>query len=234
MLEDALQFFLDDGSISEVLYQLKSDKEATVWLCRAGSGLAAAKIYRSHGSHGFNNDVVYRVGRAILEDRVARAVYGKTRFGREAAKTMWLGQEYQMLRTLFRAGIDVPRPLAAGEGGVLMSAVMLNGRPAPQLREAPVSDARPIFERLLNNIEDMLANDVIHGDLSPFNVLLGDEGPVIIDLPQAVDPRMNPNARELLFRDVESICRWAGRYGIQENGFMVADDLWSRWERAML
>src|SRR5687767_13575057 len=103
MFEEALQPFIDDGSISDVLYQLKSGKEATVWLCRGRESLVAAKVYRSRGSHGFDNDVMYRVGRAILEDRVARAVANRSRFGREAARTLWLGHELETLRTLHRA-----------------------------------------------------------------------------------------------------------------------------------
>jgi RIO kinase 1 len=236
MIDEALEHFIDDGSITEVLYQLKSGKEATVWLCRGRDCLVAAKVYRSRGSHGFDNDVMYRAGRAILEDRVARAVANRSRFGREAARTLWLGHEFETLRTLHRAGADVPEPIAGAEQAFLMSFVERDGRPAPQLREyrPDPMEAREIFERLIGTIELMLSYDVIHGDLSPFNVLMSDDGPVVIDLPQAVDPRSNPSARDLLIRDIENVCRWATKRGVVADPLWIGSDLWDRWERALL
>lgn len=236
MDSDTLQAFLDEGLITDVLYQLKSGKEAAVWLCRKDERLLAAKVFKDHMSRAFHNDVVYRTGRAILDDRVARAVVSKTRFGREAAHAMWAGHEYKMLERMARIGADVPRVVGLAGGGILMDLVMYDGEPAPQLRETrPGSaEAQDILARVLWNIELMLADDVIHGDLSPFNVLLSDTGPVVIDFPQTVDPRSNPNARDLLFRDVDRVCAWGARFGAYEGAFSVASDLWDRWERAML
>jgi RIO kinase 1 len=236
MLEETLQSFVDSALITDVLYQLKSGKEATVWVCRGASGLLAAKVYKPRASRSFHNDAAYVAGRVIVPTRVARAVARGTRFGHEVAHGLWLAHEYETLSTLYRAGVDVPEPIAMAEGATLMSFVALGDDPAPQLREAPMDAgrARSVLDRLLENVELMLANDVIHADLSPFNVLLGDAGVTIIDFPQAVDPRFNPNARELLFRDVENVCRWAGKWGIDADGFALADDLWTRWERALL
>lgn len=236
MHEDVLQSLIDEGLVTDVVHQLKTGKEATVWLCRDSSRLLAAKVYKQRASRAFHNDVSYRAGRAILEDRVARAVVSKTRFGREAAHGMWIRHEYGILRALHRGGADVPEPFAQSDGGILMSFVELEGEPAPQLREARLKsgEVRTVLDRLLWNVELMLADDIVHADLSPFNVLLGDTGPIIIDFPQTVDPRSNPNARALLFRDVENLCRWAARNGVEADGFGIADDLWSRWERAML
>ncbi len=233
---EAIEPFLDEGLIDEVLYQLKSGKEADVFVCAKGAQRFAAKAYKARGSRAFHNDVAYRAGRAILDDRVARAVSRGTRFGREAGQSMWVGHEFATLRALRRAGVDVPEPVASCDGAILLSLVTLAGEPAPQLREVrPEPDeARAILDALLRNVETMLAYDVIHADLSPFNVLVGDAGPVIIDVPQAVDPRSNPNARELFFRDVENVCRWAQRFGAYETGAAIAGDLWNRWERAML
>jgi RIO kinase 1 len=231
-----LEPFLDDGSIHEVLHPLKSGKEATVWLCRGSRGLVAAKVYRARGSHGFDNDVVYRAGRAVLDDRVARAVVNRSRFGREAARALWLGHELTTLRTLHRVGAAVPAPIAGGPEAFLMEYVTLGGAAAPQLRETRLDpmQARDVFDAVIGTVELMLAHDVVHGDLSPFNILIGDDGPVVIDLPQAVDPRSNPNARELLFRDVGTMCRWAAKRGIVADAFGLAAELWDRWERALL
>lgn len=236
MWNDALESFLGEGLIDEVLYPMKSGKEATVWVCLRGPRSLAAKVYKPRAARGFRNDAPYRAGRVVLDDRLARAVAGKTRFGMDAAETMWVGHEYSTLRALHHAGVDVPEPVARGETAVLMGFVGDEaGEPAPLLRNAEIDgDARPIFERIMWNIEMMLSIDVVHADLSPFNVLVHEGRPVLIDFPQAVDPRSNPNARSLLFRDVENVCRWAVRHGIEADGFAIADDLGARWERALL
>lgn len=235
--------FFAEGLISDVLAQLKSGKEATVFVCRpgpapdvAGAELLAVKCYRDRLGRGFQNRAAYMHGRYIGDARAARAVANKSRFGHHAAESMWVTQEFEMLCRLHAAGADVPQPFAASEASILMEFVGDESGPAPQLREfrPTTMEAHDLLGRMIWNIERFLASNVIHGDLSPYNALVRNARPVIIDLPQAVDSRTNANARELLFRDVDRVCRHFERFGATANAEKISSDLWQRFLRAEL
>jgi RIO kinase 1 len=227
--------FRADGVLTEILTELRSGKEATVFVCRAGpsagGGLLAAKVHRDRGHRTFRNDAGYLNGRSFGKHRENRAVRTKTRFGREVQAAAWVGAEHESLRLAFHAGVDVPEPVAASPGALVMRFVGDEDGAAPQLREARLHRtlAREVFDRLLDDVERLLAAHLVHGDLSAYNVLWWEERPWIIDFPQAVDARTNRNAHELLDRDVANVCRWAAGYGIDRNAEGLSSSLWHRY-----
>lgn len=235
---EALDAFIADGSIDEVLGTVKSGKEATVYCCESSrhGGLVAAKVYRSNKVRQFANDAAYTGGRLRRHNRYERAIAQKSRAGREFAFAAWVSSEFATLRLLHDAGADVPLPIAQSESIILMEYVGDEDAPAPMLAHAELEDAeaRDVFDRILRNIELWLAHDRIHGDLSPHNVLYHDGMLRVIDFPQAVDPRFNDAALSLLERDVENICRFGRRYGIDADGHRIARNLWGRFLRADL
>jgi RIO kinase 1 len=238
---EALEPLYADGLIRDVLYQVKSGKEATLYCCRAGAaldnGLVAAKVYKPRHLRTFRNDSIYQEGRVILDHRARRAAAKRTGFGREVQAALWTGQEFDTLRTLHRAGADVPTPLAGTVGAVLMEWIGdAEGDPAPQLKDVALEagEAQRLFERLLANIELWLGCNIVHGDLSPYNLLYQPDRLVAIDFPQATDPRFNLNAYSLLARDLEHVCRFFGRSGVQADAGALAMDLWDRFTRGVL
>jgi RIO kinase 1 len=239
-VQAALDFFYTEGLITEVLYTVKSGKEATVYCCQAhpstGVELLAAKVYRSRNKRGFKNDAVYQEGRVILEGHVRRAVQNKSRFGREVQFAMWVNYEFEALKALYNVGADIPRPIARTERAILMEYLGNHQQAAPALQNVELSkdEVRPVFERLVRNIELWLAHNYIHADLSAYNVLYWQGRLSIIDFPQAVDPRFNPNAFALLARDIENICRYVARYGLERDGQRLAERLWHKFKNAEL
>ena len=239
-VQEALEHFFTEGLITEVLHLVKSGKEATVYCCQAhpstGVELLAAKVYRSRNNRGFKNDAIYQEGRRILEGHVRRAVQNKSRFGREARFGMWIDYEFAALNALYKAGADTPRPLARSSSAILMEYLGDRQQAAPHLQsvELAKNEVYPVFDRLMRNIELWLANNYVHADLSAYNVLYWQEQVRIIDFPQAVDPRFNPNARSLLTRDIENICHYMTRYGLQRDGHAIADRLWRRFKNSEL
>jgi RIO kinase 1 len=229
---EAFDQFYGEGYVTELIRPLSSGKEASVYLCRAtnsaGGGLLAMKVYRDRDRRSFKNDQIYKAGRVILNSHDRRAVAKKSRYGRSFDQAWWTSREWEVLQTLHQAGADVPRPVATTESAILMSYVGDEGAAAPQLHRAELSpsEARPAFDRVMWNVEVALRRDLIHGDLSPFNVLWWDGRVTIIDLPQAVDPRSNPNASQLLARDVSNICRHFQRYGVRANPDEISRGLW--------
>jgi len=235
-----LDDFYERGLIAEVLYRLKSGKEATVYCCRAGPagpvGLLAAKIYRPMAERSFRNDAIYRAGRVILDARSRRAVGKKSRHGRAFNFGSWIVQEYETLRTLHAAGASVPRPVAHDGAAVLMEYVGDEEGAAPLLKQVSLEpeEARRLFDRLVRNLELFLACNCVHADLSPYNVLYWRGEPTIIDFPQAVDPRFNQSARSLLVRDLENICKYFARRGVNVDPQRLAGSLWTRFMRGEL
>lgn len=230
-----LEPFYEDGWISDVLYTIKSGKEATAYCCRAepntGYDLLAAKVYRSRNNRNFQNDAVYREGRHIGDRRLRRAIEKKTRTGRETQFGIWIGQEIDTLRRLHEAGADVPRPLESTETAVLMEFVGDEDGPAPMLQKVRLEpeEARPLFERMLRNMELFLLNNRIHGDLSPFNILYHNGRLVVIDFPQAVEADRHPKGLELLQRDVTNVCDYFSRFGLHPDPVRIARVMWSRF-----
>jgi len=236
----ALDSFFTQGLISEILYTVKSGKEATVYCCKAnpstGTELLAAKIYRSRNNRGFKNDAVYQEGRVILDKHVRRAVQNKSSFGREVQFAMWVNYEFEALKALYKAGADIPRPLARTDTAILMEYLGDSQHAAPALQSVELSrdEVRPVFERLMGNIELWLAHNYVHADLSAYNVLYWQGQVHIIDFPQAVDPRFNANAFTLLVRDIQNICNYVARYGLERNGLRIAERLWRKFKNAEL
>lgn len=232
----SLESFLDEGWISKVVCEVKSGKEATVYCCRSGpragdDELIAAKVYRPIESRRFKNDAIYQAGRMHLArpGRAQRAAENKSSFGRKVQYATWMDNEWETMRLLHDAGADVPRPIARNDQAMLMPYIGDDAGAAIKLAEADVSPqiAGRIADRLLWNIELMLHCHRVHGDLSPYNVLYWKDAAVIIDFPQAIDPRLNPAALQLLSRDVEHICRWAMKCGVQRDAPHITKRLWS-------
>jgi RIO kinase 1 len=243
-IDSALESFFDEGLISEIIYEVKSGKEATVFCCRGDGvlqtrhGLIAAKIYRERKSRGFRNDAMYQSGRVHLArpGRASRAVAKGSGFGQEVSQAMWIETEWETMNVLADAGVEMAPPLKRNDRSILMPFYGDEDGPAPLLHEIrPDRDtAKRIIDRLLIDIEIMLDHDRVHGDLSPYNILFWNDTATIIDFPQAVDPRLNPAGRELLFRDVENVCKWAARYGVNRPAAKIAGRLWRRFREGEL
>lgn len=236
----SLRTFYDEWLITDVLNIVKSGKEATVYCCRAhpstGTEFLAAKLYRPRQFRSFKNDAVYREGRVILDERLRRAVKKKTQTGREVQFTSWVEHEYQTLNLLYAAGADVPRPFANSGSAILMEYVGDYQLPAPMLKNISLEpyEAQPLFDILMSNVELWLGCNIVHADLSAYNILYWKGKVKVIDFPQSVDARFNPNAYSLLARDIDKLCRYFVRYGMQVNSSQLAEDLWMRYLRAEL
>ena len=241
-----LGFFYDDKQITDVLSRVKGGKEANVYCCAAHPGtgleLIAAKIYRPRAFRQLRNDSRYRQGRGYLDERgkVVRdekllvAIQKKSSTGQEMVHNSWLEHEFQTLKLLYEAGVDVPRPVSHGNNTILMEYLGDAGLPAPALQAVRLEadEVRTLFERLMQNVELMLANRRIHGDLSAFNVLYWQGDIRLIDFPQAVAPAENPDAFELLERDIRRLCQYFERYGVHSDPGRMARDLWARYGSA--
>lgn len=237
---DPLEALLDDGTLVEVIGQLKSGKEGTVFSCRAhprlGFDLVAAKVFRAREHRTFRNQSLYREGAIILNKRDERALNKKTAWGKQVETGTWMYHEFEVLRALSGAGADVPRPITMAERVLLMEYIGDEDGPAPKLQETRLEapEARSLFTRVMRNVELFLSLDYVHGDLSPYNVLYWRGGVTVIDFPQAVDPRTNHNAFALLTRDIGNVCRYFRRYGIEAEPETLARRLWGRYQRAEL
>jgi RIO kinase 1 len=239
--DGTIEHFRGEGLITQVLRPIKSGKEASVHLCRAnrsltGEDLVALKLYHPLDRRDFRDESIYRDGEWIKERRVRVALEKKTRFGREVQGAIWVHREWETLRALSAVGAAVPRPIAATEDAILMSYVGDESAAAPQLhryRPDP-REAVALFEQLMGQVERFLYRNVIHGDLSAFNVLVWEGKATVIDLPQAVDPRKNRHAEHLLERDVRRICEHFERFGVHTNPSRLAHDLWTAWTFADL
>jgi RIO kinase 1 len=242
---NSLEAFYNQKIITDVLRKDKGGKEANVYCCPAdpstGFNLLAAKIYRPRMFRSLRNDARYRQGRAVRDEegkvtrasREMRAIQNNTRFGKVLRQSSWQANEYQILQVLHQAGADVPEPIASGHEAILMEYIGDLQTSAPNLNQVSLnrSEARKLFDRLVKNLALMLANHCIHSDLSAYNVLYWQGCATIIDFPQAVDPRHNPDGLPLFTRDVQRLCQYFSRYGITPNPFALVNDLWSQYQR---
>jgi RIO kinase 1 len=237
---DVLKTFIEDGWIEEVLFPVKSGKEANVYCCRAcpghGHAFFALKVYKSRNNRSYRDAAVYQEGRVITNARTARAVRNKSRFGRAAEFGAWVHHEFATLNLLHAAGADVPCPVRATSKAILIEFVGQGGHPAPQLREVRLSpaEAERLLERALRNIEIMLSCNIVHGDLSAYNMLYSGGHLRVIDLPQAVDTRTNRHAKSLLVRDVANVCGYFAAQGADAKPGTFAEELWDLYLRAEL
>jgi len=238
--ENSLEEFFVQGLITDIVGRIKSGKEAAIYCCRAdestGFNLLAAKVYHPLKCRGFRNDAVYQEGYVILDARYRRAFKKKTRKGREVQFGLWVEREFETLSLLYDAGADVPKPVSQSGSAILMEYVGDGKSPASPLKDVFLGkdEALPLFNRVMRNIELFLAQNRVHADLPPFNILYHEGNFKIIDFPQAVDPRFNPHAQTFLMRDVENVCRYFTQYGIEVRASEIAVDLWTRFLRAEL
>jgi RIO kinase 1 len=236
-VDEALAPFFVKHLITGVRQTIKSGKEATVYLCDAdpstGVPYMAAKIYRPREGRSFQNDAVYHAGEFIGDRRMRKAIAQKSRHGRQFQFTNWVEREFQTLRHLHAFGAIVPRPYGRTENALLMQFIGDDAGAALPLNRVTLDreEAEAFFALLVRNIELWLNLDHIHADLSPFNVLYHEGAITVIDFPQAVNADTNPNSYMLLQRDVENVCRYFARYGVQTNPAALAGDLWSRYVR---
>jgi RIO kinase 1 len=232
-----LQPLIDDGVIDEVLRSLKSGKEATVYVVRTGSQVRCAKVYRDMGQRSFQKRAQYQEGRKVRGSRQARAMAKSTRFGRKEQESAWKNAEVDALYKLVAADVRVPKPYGYFNDVLIMELVTdANGNPAPRLGEVDLSPelARDYHTFLVRQVVRMLSLGLIHGDLSEFNVLVGPDGPVIIDLPQAVNAAGNNNAFAMLERDVNNIRNTLGRFAPELLDTQFAREMWSLFEQGEL
>ena len=233
----ALQPLIDDGVIDEVIRSLKSGKEATVYLVRSGAHTRCAKVYRDMRQRSFQRRARYQEGRKVRGSRQARAMAKSTRFGRKEQEAAWKNAEVEALYKLVAAGVRVPKPYGYFNDTLIMELVTdTAGNPAPRLGEVELSPetARKYHDFLIQQIVRMLSIGLIHGDLSEFNVLVGSEGPVIIDLPQAVNAAGNNGALAMLERDVNNIRGTLGRFAPEILETEFAREMWTLFEQGEL
>lgn len=237
-MSDCLEVLLADGIIDDVLGRLKSGKEADVWLVRHRGEAVAAKIYKDRAVRSFKNNSGYVEGRKTRSSRTQRAMDKGSRFGRKAAEEAWKEAEADALFRLHAAEVRVPTPHMFYEGVLLMELVLgPDGGPAPRLVEAQLTrdEAAAIYEDLRGQMVRMLCCDLIHGDLSPYNVLLGERGPVIIDFPQTVDAAANNRASFYFQRDVDNIRNFLAGFDRRLHGRRSdAKQIWKAWEKREL
>jgi RIO kinase 1 len=233
---DVADHFIGEGYITDVLRIIRTGKEASVHLCRAnpsttGEELLALKIYHPLDRRDFRDESLYRDGEWIKERRVRMALEKRTKFGRDVQSEIWIGREWETLGMLSETGGSVPRPVARSEDAILMAYLGDEDDAAPQLRSLrpDPDEAQDLLEQALRAVELMLYRNVVHGDLSAYNLLVWDGRVYVIDLPQAVDPRKNRHAKGLLERDVARVCDHLARFGADADARAIADDLFTGW-----
>jgi RIO kinase 1 len=232
-----LQSLIDEGLIDEVVRQLMSGKEAMVFVVRCGEETRCAKVYKEATHRSFRQAVDYTENRKVKNTRQARAMAKGTRFGREAQEAAWQSAEVDALYRLAGAGVRVPRPYNFHDGVLLMELVTgEDGNAAPRLNDLDFTpqEARQHHATLITEVVRMLCAGVVHGDLSEFNILLGADGPVIIDLPQAVDAAGNNHACRMLLRDVDNLRHCFGRFAPELRATEYGAEIWSLYERGAL
>jgi RIO kinase 1 len=228
---------VEDGVIDEVMGQVKSGKEADVFVVRVGEELRCAKVYKEANNRSFRQAVQYQEGRKVRSSRDARAIGKRSRYGQREAESSWINAEVEALNTLSAAGLRVPRPFGFFDGVLIMELVVgEDGEPAPRLNDITLSPETAFLyhEEMISQIVRMLCAGIIHGDLSEFNVLVDADGPVIIDLPQAVNAAGNNSAGMLFARDVDNMARYFGRFAPEILGLRYAKEIWALYEKGKL
>ena len=232
-----LQPLLDDGLIDAIAGQLKSGKEAQVYMVRCGESIRCAKVYKEANQRSFKQAVQYQEGRKTRNSRRGRAMQKRTSYGQKESEAAWLSAEVDALYLLADAGVRVPQPFGFTDGVLLMELITdENGHAAPRLSEVSFSIEQAIeyHDRLIQEVVRMLAAGLVHGDLSEFNVLIDSHGPVIIDLPQAVNAAGNNNARMMLERDVNNMRDYFGHYAPELLNTAYAREIWNHYEHGEL
>ena len=228
---------VEDGVVDSVLRQLMSGKEATVYVVQCGDEIRCAKVYKEANQRGFHQAVHYTEGRKVKNSRQARAMEKGSRYGRKEQESAWQRSEVDALYKLAAAGVRVPHPHGFYEGVLLMELVSdENGAPAPRLNDLELSaeQAREFHATLIRQVVLMLCAGIVHGDLSEFNILVDSHGPVIIDLPQAVDAAANNNAGRMLERDVDNLANYFGQFAPELKLTQYGKEIWALYQRGEL
>ena len=232
-----LQTLIDEGLIDTVVRQLMSGKEAMVFVVRCGDETRCAKVYKEATHRSFRQAVDYTENRKVKNTRQARAMAKGSRYGRESQEAAWQSAEVDALYRLAAAGVRVPKPYNFHEGVLLMELVTdEHGDAAPRLNDVAFTPEQALAHHasLLTEVVRMLCAGVVHGDLSEFNILLAADGPVIIDLPQAVDAAGNNHAKRMLLRDVENLRDFFGRFAPELLATDHGSEIWALYERGVL
>ena len=232
-----LQPLVEDGVIDSVVRQLMSGKEAMVFVVRCGDETRCAKVYKEADKRSFRQAVDYTENRKTKNSRQARAMAKGTRFGREAQERAWQSAEVDALYRLAAAGVRVPKPYNFHEGVLLWELVVdADGNAAPRWNDLDFAPeiAVDLHARLVREVVRMLAAGVVHGDLSEYNILLGGDGPVIIDLPQAIDAAGNNHAPRMLVRDVDNLRAFFGKFAPDLLATDYGKEIWALYEAGAL
>ncbi len=228
---------LDQGAIDEVLRPLMSGKEAEVYLVTSYGEECVAKVYKNAEYRSFQHRAEYIEGRRVRNSREQRAMDKGSRHGRLKTEEAWRSAEADAIFLLHAAGVRVPEPYDFIEGVLVMELVKdARGEPAPRLvdRRLGAEEANEVFQVVLREVVKMLCAGIVHADLSDFNILMGTDGPVLIDFPQAVDPAHNQNARRLLLRDLKNLTSFLGRFAPQLRRTQYGAEMWDLYERSQL
>ena len=228
---------LEEGLIDEVIGQLMSGKEATVYVVRCADTIRCAKVYKDTTQRSFKKSASYQEGRKVKNSRQARAMEKGSRYGRKMQEEVWQNAEVDALYRLASAGVRVPRPHICFEGVLLMDLVVdAEGNPAPRLNDVQLDEelAMEFHGMLINQVVRMLCAGIIHGDLSEYNILVGEDGPVIIDLPQAIDAAANSSAAEMLERDVNNLRTYFSNFAPALRNTHFGKEIWGLYEGGLL
>jgi len=240
-LLESLGDFYEHKWISDVLRRLRGGKEASVYLCQASAESDAefltVKVYRPRSLRSLKNDAIYRTGRIDLGDDGKKlfkeadvnAIRKRTSYGEDLRHTSWIAYEFNTLEMLHSAGADVPKPFAMQKNAILMEYIGDFDTAAPTLNSVTLDrdEARPLFDRVIRNVDLLLANERIHGDLSAYNILYWDGGVTLIDFPQVVHAEANPSSWVIFLRDVTRVCQYFATQGVKVNARKLAADLWT-------
>jgi len=228
-----IQPLVDDGLVDEVIRPLMSGKEAAVYIVRCGTAIRCAKVYKEASKRSFKQAVQYQEGRTVRNSRRSRAMAKGSNFGRNEQEEAWQSAEVDALYRLADAGIRVPQPYGCFEGVLLMELITdADGQVAPRLNDVSLRPEEALEHHavMMQYVQRMLCAGLVHGDLSEFNVLLDSNGPVIIDLPQAVDAARNNHAQWMLQRDVDAITTYYARYAPELITTQYAKEMWALYQ----
>lgn len=228
---------IEDGIIDAVIGQLMSGKEATVYTVRCGNEIRCAKVYKEAMKRSFKKATQYQEGRKVRNTRRARAMEKGSRYGRKQQEEIWQNAEVDALYLLANAGVRVPTPYGCFDGVLLMELVTdESGHVAPRLGDVSMTAEQALEDHavVMHYVVLMLCAGIVHGDLSEFNVLVDDYGPVIIDLPQAVDASANNHAESMLQRDIENMTHYYGQFAPELLSTQYAEEMWALYQDGAL